>query len=122
MGLPLALIVARYTITRWRLTLTRVLFAILAIVVVLVLGSYLHIAGYQTSALPWKLLDRGLLTDVIPMRLTVYMFLILAVIFALWLAQPRTGVWRLAKWALAAASIACLVPKRRLRPLDRLVI
>ncbi len=92
-GLPLALIVARYTITRWRLTLTRVLFVILAIVVVLMLGSYLHIAGYPTIPLPWNLLDRGLLADVIPLRLTIYMFLIIAVILAMWLAQPRTGIW-----------------------------
>ncbi len=110
MGLPLALIVARYSITRWRSTLTKFLFAILTIVVVLMLGSHLHIAGYQTIALPWKLLDRWLFTDVIPIRLAIYMFLIVAVILALWLAQPRAGFWGLAKWALAAASIAFLVP------------
>ena len=38
LGLPLALIVARYTITRWRLASTRFLFAMLAVVVVLMLG------------------------------------------------------------------------------------
>jgi len=109
-GLPLALIVARYTITRWRLTSTRILFGMLAIVVVLLLGSRLHIAGYPTIPLPWKLLDRWLLRDVIPLRLAIYMFLIVAVILAMWLAQPRAGRWALGKWALAAASIAFLVP------------
>ncbi len=109
-GLPLALIVARYTVTRWRLTLTRVLFAILAIVGVLMLGSYLHVAGYRTIPLPWKLLDRGLLTDVIPIRLSIYMFLVVAVILAMWLAQPRSGLWGVGKWALAVASIAFILP------------
>ena len=109
-GLPLALIVARYTITRWRLPLTRILFVILAIVAVLTLGSYLHIAGYQTIALPWKLLDRWFLADVIPIRLSVYIFLIVAVILAMWLAQPRARLWGLGKWALAAIGIAFLVP------------
>ena len=50
------------------------------------------------------------LRDVIPLRLAVYMFLIVAVILAMWLAQPRAGRWGLAKWAVAAASIAFLVP------------
>ena len=109
-GLPLALIVARYTITRWRLTSTRILLAMLAVVVVLLLGSHLHIAGYPTIPLPWKLLDRWLLRDVIPLRLSVYMFLIVAVIAAMWLAQPRAGRWALGKWAVATASIVFLVP------------
>jgi len=109
-GLPLALIVARYTITRWALTSTKILLTMLAVVVVLLLGSHLHIAGYSTIPLPWKLLDQSLLHDVIPLRLAVYMFLIVAVIGAMWLAQPRAGGWGVAKWALAAASIAFLLP------------
>ena len=109
-GLPLALIVARYTITRWALASTRILFSMLAVVVVLLLGSHLHIAGYSTIPLPWKLLDQSLLHDVIPLRLAVYMFLLVGVIGAMWLAQPRTGGWAVGKWAVAAASIAFLVP------------
>lgn len=109
-GLPLALIVARYTITRWRLAATKILTAMLALVVVLLLGSRLHIDGHPTISLPWKLLDHWLLRDVIPLRLAVYMFLIVAVIGAMWLAQPRARGWAVAKWAVAAASIAFLVP------------
>src|SRR5205807_1639112 len=85
------LIVARYTITRWRLASTRILTAMLGVVVVLLLGSRLHIAGHPTISLPWKLLDHWLLRDVIPLRLAVYMFLIVAVIGAMWLAQPRVS-------------------------------
>jgi hypothetical protein len=109
-GLPLALIVARYIVTRWRATSTRILLVMLAVVVVLLLGSYLHVAGYTTIPLPWKLLDQWLLRDVIPLRLAVYMFLIVAVIGAMWLAQPRAEGWGVAKWAVAAVSIAFLVP------------
>lgn len=112
-GLPLALIVARYGITRWRLVSTRILFVLLAVVVVLLLGSRLHIATYPTIPLPWQLLDRSLLRSALPVRLSVYMFLIVAVIAAMWLAQPRSGRWGVAKWALAAASIAFLVPNTR---------
>ncbi len=109
-GLPLALIVARYAITRWRVAATKILVAMLAVVVVLILGSHLHVAGYTTIPLPWKVLDQWLLHDVIPIRLAVYMFLIAGVIGAMWLAQPRAGGWGVAKWALAAVSIAFLVP------------
>ena len=110
LGLPLALIVARYTITRWRLTSTRIMVTMLAVVVVLLLGSHLHIAGYPTIPLPWKLLDHWLLSEVVPARLGVYMFLIVAVITAMWLAQPGPRNRALAKWALAAVAILILLP------------
>ncbi len=109
-GLLLALIVARYTITRWHLVSTRILSVVLAVVVVLLLGSHLHIAGHSTIPLPWKLIGRSLLREAAPARLGLYMFLIVAVIAAMWLAQPRAGRWGLAKWALIAASIVLLLP------------
>ena len=110
LGLPLALIVARYTITRWRLISTRIMVITLAVIVVLLLGGHLYIAGHPTIPLPWKLLDRSVLRDVLPVRLALYMFLIVAIIVTMWLAQPRSGNWGVAKWVLAAASIAFLVP------------
>jgi hypothetical protein len=109
-GLPLALIVARYTITRWRLTSTRILATMLAIVVVLLLGSYLHIATYPTIPLPWKLIDRSLLREVVPARLGLYMFLIVGIITAMWLAQRHTRNRDLAKWGLTALAIVFLLP------------
>ncbi len=109
-GLPLALIVARYTITRWRLASTRILFVMLAVVVVLLLGSHLHIAGHPTIPLPWKVIGRSLLREAAPARLGLYMFLIVAAIATMWLAQPRAGRWALAKWALIAVSIVFLLP------------
>ena len=109
-GLPLALILARYMITRWWLASTRILAVMLALVVVLVLGSHLHIAGKPTLPLPWQLLDHSLVRELVPARLGVYMFLIVAVIAAMWLGQPRTGRWLAAKWAVMAVAIAFLLP------------
>jgi len=109
-GLPLALIFARYSITRWRMVSTKILVATLAIVVVLLFGARLHVGGYPTIPLPWKLIDYSLVRNVVPSRLGLYMFLIVGVIAAMWLAQPRTGGWAVAKWAVAAVSIAFLVP------------
>ena len=109
-GLPLALIVARYSITRWRMASTKILVATLAIVVVLLFGARLYIAGYPTIPLPWKVIDYSLVRNVVPSRLGLYMFLIVGVIAAMWLAQRRAGRWGLAKWAVAALSIAFLAP------------
>ena len=58
-GLPLALIVARYTITRWRSTLTRVLFWILAVVVVLVLGIVPAHCGLPDVRAPLEVAGSG---------------------------------------------------------------
>ena len=110
LGVPLALIIARYTITRWRLTSTKILVAMLGVVVILLLGSHLHIAGQPTIPLPWKVINHSLVRNIVPARLAVYMFLIVATITALWLAEPGSGKRVVAKWALTAASIAFLVP------------
>jgi hypothetical protein len=109
-GVPLALIVAIYLISRWRLTSTKILTITLAVVVVLLLGAHLYIAGHPTIPLPWKLLDHSVLRDVLPVRLALYMFLIVAIITAMWLAQVRPRNLAVASWVLAGVSIAFLVP------------
>ena len=43
-------------------------------------------------------------------RLALYMFLIVAVIAAMWLAQPRAGRLGVAKWAVAAIGVAFVAP------------
>lgn len=109
-GLPLALIVARYAVTRWRLVSTRILVAVLALVVVLLLGSRLHVASHPTIPTPWRLLDHWLLREVVPARLGVYMFLIVATITAMWLAQSDGGKRAYAKWAVVVVAILFLLP------------
>jgi hypothetical protein len=110
-GVVMALVVARYVITRWGRPGTRLLLAMLGLVVVLMLGSHLRFAGRWTIPLPWHWLSHlPLLFKVAPIRLGVYMYLIIAVIVALWLAQPRSHrVW-LTKWAVAALLLITLLP------------
>ncbi len=111
LGIPLALIIVRYIVTRWRLAMTRVLFAVLLVVCVLLLGSRLHIDGQPTISLPWRVVaGLPLIKQVLPVRLGVYMFLIAAVICAMWIARPRAGGWGAAKVALLAAALAFLLP------------
>ena len=51
-----------------------------------------------------------MLDHVAPVRMAIYMFLIVAVIVAIWLGQPRRGRLGAAKWVGAAAALAMLVP------------
>jgi hypothetical protein len=111
LGIPFALIMARYVITRWRLDATRLLFAVLVIVMVLLLGSHLHIDSKSTISLPWRLIaGLPLIKQALPVRLGVYMYLLAGVIVSLWLARPRPGAGGAAKWALVAAGIAFVFP------------
>jgi hypothetical protein len=110
-GLVIALVVVRYAITRWGRPATRVLITMLALVVVLMLGAHLHIDGHPTVPLPWGWIGRlPLLVKMAPVRMAVYMFLIVAVIVAMWLGQARSGRLGAAKWVVAAVAVATLVP------------
>jgi hypothetical protein len=59
--------------------------------------------------LPWKALQ-GLpgLNEVLPVRICVYIFLVCAVIVALWVAAPGSSRWR--RWLLAALGVVFLIP------------
>ncbi|MFZ0215848.1 MAG: hypothetical protein WAM30_07875, partial [Candidatus Dormiibacterota bacterium] len=110
-GVVLALVLSRYFITRWGSVVARVLLGVLAVVVLLMLGPHVHIAGQPTIPLPWDWLDRlPLLVHVAPVRMAPYMFLIVALIVSIWLGQPRHGRLGVAKWVVAAAGLVMLVP------------
>jgi hypothetical protein len=111
LGLPLILIVSRYSITRWARPSTRVIVAALAVVVTLMLGDHLHIAGHPTIAMPWKLLSRiPPVDEVLPVRLGVYMFLLVAIVLALWLADAADLRTRRLKLMAAAIAVVMLLP------------
>lgn len=110
-GAPLALIVARYGITRWNASATRLLLIVLGVLIVLATGAHLHIAGLVTLPMPWEWIRHlPLLRRAIPLRLGAYVYLIVALVLALWLAQPRSGVWQRGKWAVALIGLVLLFP------------
>ena len=119
LGPPLLLVTLGYVVTSWRRPLTRVLTALLAVLVVLMLGSHLRIAGgnqfhigsHHTIPLPWYALSRlPFFREIAPARLGVYMFLTVALVAAMWLALPRRGWPGRLSWIAAGLGIALLVP------------
>lgn len=118
-GIPLALAVLYYCARRWREPATRVLTVLLVLVIVVSLGSHLHVGGdarfqlgtHHTIPLPWYGVSRlGFLREVAPARFGVYLFLIVALIVALALAQAAGRKALVGTWSLAALGILALVP------------
>ena len=110
-GVPLALIVARYGITRSSEVTTRFLMIVLGVLIVLATGAHLHLAGFATLPMPWDWIRHlPLLSRAIPLRLGAYVFLIVALVLALWLARPRSGAWRRGSWAVALIGLVALFP------------
>ena len=108
-GLPLLAIAIWFTLERWRTLEARVLGLMLMVTAVAAMGLRLHVAGKAYFKLPWSLFHRApLLDQALPLRFTVYLFLTLAVLAALWLAAPRRRT--LTRAGAGALVFASLLP------------
>ncbi|MGA8569281.1 MAG: hypothetical protein WB580_15930 [Candidatus Binataceae bacterium] len=106
---PLFLVVALYARSHWRTPVGRLLVDLLIIMCVLTMGPWLEIAGRLTIGLPWLVLgDLPLLNKALPARLSVYVFLILAIIVSIWFSSTtaRAG----SKGLLGAAIVLLGLP------------
>ena len=105
-GPVLLAIVIAFAVTHWRRPATRVLLGVIVVCYVLSLGTRLHVGGDDTGVwMPWSLLHPLPVFDhVISTRFWAFALLAIAIVVALWLAEPsrRAGV----KWAVGA-------PRRR---------
>lgn len=108
-GLPVIIMVAAFLIGRWHTRAAKTLFATLAVAVVWSLGETLNIGGYATVPLPWKLVGNlRVLNELLPVRIGLYIFLLCAVIVALWLTVPGSSPRR--RWPLAVLAVIFLIP------------
>ncbi len=106
LGLPALAIVVLFAVRRWREPGARFLVAALAIVCVAALGDAIHVGGDRVAAGPWGLVGGlPLFEHVLPVRLTVYAALVVAVVVSLWIA--RGGAARV---ALPVLAVLALVP------------
>jgi hypothetical protein len=93
----------------------RFLLASLGISLLAALGTRLHAYGHTLVWLPWSLVVRQPLWDnVLPSRLVLYTWLVVAAITALWIARERRTVLRV---ALPLVSMLALTPNLGAREL-----
>jgi hypothetical protein len=106
-SLPLVLL-ALYI---WRTTpipAARVLAAMALLAVVASLGPYVHVLGHSLGPAPWwPFAQMPVLAAMLPGRFALYAWLALALLLALWLAQPA-ATWR--RYALAALCLIAILP------------
>jgi hypothetical protein len=111
LSVPLLLILLRLVITDRSARRTQILGGLLAVVMLLAMGATLVVAGTRTVPLPWRPLSHlPLLKRAIPLRLGLYMYMIAAVLVALWLADAKPARIRRLRWLLALACLALLFP------------
>jgi hypothetical protein len=104
------LVIVLFAIRDRRHRSTWLLVAFVAVAVVSALGPVLHVHTRPSVRLPWSLTATvPLLRDVVPARLTLYLWLATAVIVALWLAGARgRAAW--ASWAVVAIGAVMILP------------
>ncbi len=106
LGLTLVVAIAM-AFRRWREAAVRVLVLFAAAIGGLATGSWLQVGGRSVAPMPWLLISQlPLISKAVPARLTVYVFLALAILSAMWMSEPRRRTPL--KW-LGAALIAISV-------------
>jgi len=114
LGLPLLVLLVVVTVRQWDDLRVRVASVTGALMLVLSLGPWLHIGKAPLHIpLPWLVLGKlPLLEHVLPGRLTVYVWLAVAVVVAIVIARATRLAPRLAAWRLLAvgASLILLLP------------
>jgi hypothetical protein len=107
--IPLIVIAEAWHRRHWNEPAARLLILMLVAACVAALGPDLHVLGHQTIPMPWALVDHlPFLAIALPVRYSLYAFLALAIIAALWFAQ--TSARRAAKIAAAASVVVFLLP------------
>jgi len=93
LGIPALGIIIIYSVKYWHEKMTRVLFFILLCFMILSVGPKLHIAGYPTLTLPEYFLSKlPVINQLLPARLTVYVFFVASLLIGLWAGKNLTGL------------------------------
>ncbi len=107
---PLLIIAAVYARRHWHEPLGKLLVDFAVVLLVFSFGGVLMVKGNLSGiGLPWQILDEtSVLKNAAPVRLLLYVYLILAVITSLWLSAANLRPWL--KLTIAAAIIALQLP------------
>jgi len=107
LGVPTLAIMALY-LRRAQAPVARFFIAALCITLVAALGDELHVDGHRLVPLPWRLVSSlPVFDNVLPVRFSLYLALVAAVVVALWAAGERRRIVRI---ALPALAVLALIP------------
>ncbi len=106
---PLLVIAAVYLWSTWKSAGSKLLGLMLVCICIAAIGPRLHFMGEIKFWMPWTIAERiPFLKQALPVRFTLYAFLVLAIITAMWLANsPATTRM---KWVAVIFVIAFLLP------------
>jgi len=116
-GIVLLAIALALAVFAWESRLTRLLVIGLGLVIALAAGPDLVIAGRVVGAFPWeRLWYLPFARNTEPLRIIIFLYLVLAMIVAVWLAMPaRNRLLLTSRWILglvAVAGVIAYVPSR----------
>jgi hypothetical protein len=93
----------------WREPVGKFLTILFVVLAIAAMGPSLHVAGKQGVSMPWAIVGRlPLLSIVLPVRLMMYEFLVVAVMVAMWLSA--SSAHSLTKWIATAVLLVSLAP------------
>ncbi|HVA83355.1 MAG TPA: hypothetical protein VNF28_00490 [Candidatus Binataceae bacterium] len=98
---------------RWHEPAVRLLILFAAAIGVLAMGSWMQVDGHFIAPMPWMIVSAlPLIAKAMPARLTVYLFLAIAILCAMWMsARPRGASDHVAvKWLAGALIALSLLP------------
>jgi hypothetical protein len=110
LGVPLLIILVLVVVTlrgrarrgAWVLLLAALVAEALA------LGREMHFAGHDVGPGVWRLMEKlPAISEALPIRLAMYSILFVALVVALWLAQPGRKLWR---FVLAGLAVVTFLP------------
>jgi hypothetical protein len=106
LGVPLLLVIALYLWGRRRTPAGRALAALLGLAVIAALGTKLQVNGHRLVVLPWRLVSSlPAFNNVLPVRLSLYVWLLASVILALWAASSARRWLRVLLPALVVVTV-----------------
>lgn len=106
-GLPMLAVVGWFVVAHRERLPARLLALMLLVTLAAAMGPRFHLAGRASFKLPWSLFHRApLLDQALPVRFTMYSFLILGIVLAMWLSARQPAPWvRLGTALLILASL-----------------
>jgi hypothetical protein len=110
-GIPLLLIPVALVALAWSNKIARLLAAGLVFVIALAAGPVLILGNSELVHLPWGgLWSLPVARSAEPSRLIIFVYLVVSIALALWLAAPATGRLRAAaRWGLGLLAVAVLI-------------